>query len=630
MLAQLICTVAILASHAPQDNLGPVRTQSFSLPARDVTFISDIDGKEVSGNYSMEIKVTYKSIVDDFDSTPFRTLRMRPEKLAIPFSYTSTFTPGIETNEFFFIGNFSKLGVGFDELEPLVTYMSTGSAQAIGDIQRLKTQVNPNLDLKSGGWTQKTWFRESRMLLADVEVTYIPSGQPASAAIRGRGFSRVVGWYDALDDPDVKFFPDPAAGVPNEIKEAVGGVQLESFDSKEKVSLVIPGLDLASRYAIKPEDPLQITERQYYREKTDALNIDGMGWMKYAFGNNTYQGADGLTKTFGSPDVSQTYQSWIRQGLPSGDSLNALDFPNINVANPCSGEAWFPPGTLWLPDTPGYQPMTTSVGMRFPITDFVAGINGSDLQSNRRMRTHCLDMTLKEPEPGVKYYPFAQPNPVIDNLAQITNASRFRGPWDQARIWQYTDMATFKQISERLFPNIPLSQYVDNLLAVSKAGGYQGMDMAKNNQFEPLLLTAVDASPKALGFVIGQLEASKATELSRWLSGGAEEMEELIKTGGKGKDHAVLVMSELLTSYQGEVRKGALRYLKRTRSELAINQEALSSVLFVGDAGDALLALQVAEQHSTAFDKKMLEHFAEKGGTAEIKSQAKKLLDNMN
>ncbi|MCB0826442.1 MAG: hypothetical protein KDC26_09650 [Armatimonadetes bacterium] len=604
------------------------------MPAREVTFTPEGEDKPVKGNYSMDLKVTYRAADVGGDGSFYRTMQIRPESLGIPFTYTPTFTPASQVNDFQLLGDLTRVGVGFDELSPIMQFVNTTTPRIIGDVGRLKQRIEPNGDLQSGGWTHKTWSLIGRRVTADVEVVYTPVGQGPEKAVRGKGFSVIIGEFDVVGVPVLKFIPDPAVGVPKEIKESIGGIELTN-EQQERISWGLPPYferselsDLLDKIE-EEEGLLRQSQKDSQAKKTAMLRNNELGWINETLKANTYQGVEGLEGLFGESLESQTYRTWLKDGLPSGDSLNALEFPNINLPDPCSGEAWFPAGTLWLPDTPGYQPMATSVGTRFPITSFVAGINGVALQSDRRMRTHCLDMTLKEPAPGVKYYPYAQPDSVLKNLTQITNASRFRGPWDQARIWQYTDMATFKDIGERLFPSISLRQYVDNLLEVSKAGGYEGMDMAKNKQFEPMLLTAVDAKPEALGLVIGKLEEHKKTELSRWLSGGADEMEELIKSGGEGKDHAVLVMNELLTSYQPEIRKGALRYLKRTSAELAINPAALGMVIFSGDNGDALLTLQVAEQHSVTLEKPMLEHLTEKGATSEIKNLAKKLLGNM-
>ncbi|MBX3095756.1 MAG: hypothetical protein KF812_02730 [Fimbriimonadaceae bacterium] len=80
-----------------------------------------------------------------------------------------------------------------------------------------------------------------------------------------------------------------------------------------------------------------------------------------------------------------------------------------------------------------------------------------------KVRTLCIEMKKPEPTPRMRYRLMPPSSLGFLGLAEMARDSRFRGPWDQTRMWIATDYATYDQIREVLLPPPAQREYVREL-----------------------------------------------------------------------------------------------------------------------------------------------------------------------
>ena len=196
-------------------------------------------------------------------------------------------------------------------------------------------------------------------------------------------------------------------------------------------------------------------------------------------------------------------QSW--GGFFQGENMNSLGaFGNDGHAMMANIPTWeynLGPGTVFVPDDPAYQNMIGYLSLKVSFTyenNLVAGINGILLApQNGAMRTFCANMSKKEPDGTVKYYPYGNTDKVLVKLAELSSKSRQIGTQDQARIWIYTDKASLKEINERLSPPLIPGYYTRALREIDEAGGFKDADRKNKKLFDPALMFAPNGSKPA-------------------------------------------------------------------------------------------------------------------------------------
>jgi hypothetical protein len=237
---------------------------------------------------------------------------------------------------------------------------------------------------------------------------------------------------------------------------------------------------------------------------------------------------------------------------------------------------------------------------------FDASVDGSSPMF-ATARTHCLNKDLKEPELGVRYFPFMGNDDALVTLADLTSKSNFRGPWDQIRTWVYTDKIGYDEANERLFPGATEGQYVNNLFDVFKVGGFTAADLKDKKMFDPKLLAGAGALDKSFNWVAMQIGESSGKELRKWIEGMPQELQRLLKspTNDMEKKHVPRLMKQLLGSLDLDTRMGALTFLDKSvgaEAQLKDKVGDLRASVFSIDEKEATLAKKVAARYVTPTD----------------------------
>ncbi len=235
----------------------------------------------------------------------------------------------------------------------------------------------------------------------------------------------------------------------------------------------------------------------------------------------------------------------------------------------------FPAGTCYDTDEDGIQDVVqirdakltippNSDALAIAIYE-VAGIAGpSFLPGNGKatveLKTMCLEMAKREPRKGIKFVPTRAPSSDVARIAQQISKSMVVGPWDQAKVWIYTDSATYTEIEKKLIPPPPPAMYVRSLHDLSRIGISLREDRYRGC-FEPRLLAAV-ASPEASGWFAEAILAMKPDEVARWLQGeGRGRMLKLLEGDKDSVAHFALVVRALCMQPGVESQRAGLSLL---------------------------------------------------------------------
>lgn len=399
--------------------------------------------------------------------------------------------------------------------------------------------------------------------------------------------------------------PDPDTGaVPR-----LGGLTFtdEYAGKLGRPDIWLPRLGL--RYDVRNGDP--VSAAQYVRDVGRSLGENEV---------NRLVGASGL-------ELPQVY-GMLQSAGARGDDMNRLRFPGDPEGLgdiDCGSEFDAPIGTMWVPSQPGYQTMMNFTPLQFR---FEPSLSEGGVVLTAEMQTHCLSMSKKEPDAGVAYFPYAPSDTMLPALGRIANASRFRGPWDQARTWIYTDKASMEEINKRLFPPVSASQYVNGLWDVVRLGGFGERELKNRTIFTPNLLLCVTSRDEAVAWLVAHLSSNFARETGAWLSRAPAELMNLAAGDDTEKKHLRRLVPALLAQREKETRIGALEFLMKLRSPDALKDGvgSLRVSLFSEDAKEVELALDVSARYQEKRLVPVIRWLAEKGANEAIRRKAAALL----
>jgi len=172
-------------------------------------------------------------------------------------------------------------------------------------------------------------------------------------------------------------------------------------------------------------------------------------------------------KSFPISNPNANYQALVKnmkwgeaQVTAQGESMTACTF---NISGDPMAQLYLPAGTLLVPDNNRDQVMMVIENYN---SSLVAGINPFQDQ----VRVACTQMGKDEPTSKTKFAIASPTDGNLKRLAQYTVNSRFRGAWDQVRMWIYTDGATYDEIAKKMTPMVAKPTYLQELDRVLKGG----------------------------------------------------------------------------------------------------------------------------------------------------------------
>lgn len=435
--------------------------------------------------------------------------------------------------------------------------------------------VDPNVGIASGGWTERRWRAKKH------KATIVLMKEDGGLPVRVPGVSIPVGDYWRAEDRPYfeKFYPDTKPD--RALQQAIGGFTYQAKPESAGVQFTFP---------TPGKDPFGTDESVYFQEFN--------AWWDFSLGQNPPGKANQLLSESGLNFKDFTTLSQTL--APQGDDMNYLNF--TLTENDCHGSIDAPAGTLWLPSKPGYQRMMT--GVRFDhmvaFDQVESNVGPRPPQQVLKMRTLCLDMKLKMPEAGVRYYPCRPKDQALYTLGELMDSSSFRGPWDQARTWIYMDKASLAEVNDTLQMRLPASAYLAALGDLARNGLVSTADAKLAKIFDPALLSAAGATTDVTQWFATNLERNHRVALVKFLKAAPSDY---LKLGSEATDKAAIdtfaaQMKIFLASRHADVRLATLDLLVNNASRLAAMKGKVGKFTasqIKGDAAEVGLAKKAAE-----------------------------------
>lgn len=571
-------------------------SRSFGQTTQDVPDPSD-PNKTVKAtvSYFWNYRVHEEDEPDDREVV--RTVRVRPESPAKPFTMRETRVglednPGNQQAINTLASNFVREGIPTSDAPNFERSLQAMRREGAGYIDDKPVTIDPNLGIKPGGWTVReygydVWVTDLHISL--VKKIEIPGREPQLVRVGEEQIYDLWEYWTPVPMIRERFIPD-ADGSNNsayQMPELIGGVKFtDEYANLTGIGYVAPPRLNSNETTFGVGVMVNtMTASNYIDRVFETLPKD----------KNTVFNLIKLTPT----RVEQMLNTTAAQGTDMNSLTLSSDLSSLNVP-PCGSEMYMPPSTLWIPDRSGYQTMmsTTPVRLRY---NFDVSVDGS-YPMFESFRTHCLNKDLKEPEAGVRYFPFMTNDDTLVSLAEVTNKSNFRGPWDQVRTWIYTDKLGIDEANERLFPGVTEGQYTNNLYDVFKFGGLNAADLKSKKLFDPKLLSAAGAVDKAFDWLAMQVGELAGKEVRKWIEGMPADLQRMLKTPANDaeKKHIPRLVKQMLGSLDLDTRLGALTWLdKSTGAEAQLLDKigTLQASIHSVDEKEAALAKKIAPRY---------------------------------
>lgn len=575
--------------------------------------------KVMDGGKEVEADVTYYATFSLLSNslTPseqmnrvFRILDVRPEHPGERFNMSCIFEK-VDPNE-------------GEMLEAYLTFREFGASESIGAeiLKAIKSitaysagvgkdavSCDPNSGIKPDGWTHREYGHSLSKCVCAYQITKVWSiGGKKSSKVEKGGTIEIGDMWTPKRDPLVdRFRPD---GEPEkETQEEMGGVTVKPSPTANPFQIFLPQIKGNPYYpSIKPV--------QYIKDVTEENGSELVDLM--------------VKEGFTIPRMIDI----LGKIAPEGTDMNRLSF--LEGGDPCDSDMDFPPGTIWIPSDPAYQSMMTGVRFNRRILgfDLYASLNPAPQDGKFAMRTLCLNMEKREPAKGVKYYPYRPSDPVIPMLARRMDESRSRGPWDQARMWIYTDKATMEMVNHKLVNGVGTSAYLMALADVGWAGGLSDKMLKDPKFFTPELMLGSGAPEYASSYLMEVLDDLHPKKAGDWLRKNATSMLQLVGPQADQDDnkHLAETLRRLTLFNAPEDREAALKFMLATQKELAGLKGQLGSgrlALYSGRNEEVAPALALVKAGYLTPAKDALEFVAVNGPGDANKALAKEILGGL-
>ncbi|MDI9637401.1 hypothetical protein QPK87_10790 [Kamptonema cortianum] len=240
--------------------------------------------------------------------------------------------------------------------------------------------------------------------------------------------------------------------------------------------------------------------------------------------------------------------------LPEYVSLNITgeDMNYANVSFTCStgqdAEFYLPAGSTLIPNDPSIQDMITTEPVRFALAKHASLHPAGDIME-QKVRVMCLQMPKKEPTKSTKFAPALSTDPRTSVLAQLTGASRFSGPWDQARLWMLTDNATFDEINKRLSPKLSPRRFIMMMRESNDAGVLNDKTLKDEKLLDPKVLLTPGTATDDVHWYVSAMALVDPNTLAKSVRDNMRVYANMAKgEDAESRDHVMAISTGLLST----------------------------------------------------------------------------------
>lgn len=613
-LESMVSVLGVLVLGLSHVETGPDRWQG-AVPVSTVTLQSVQEMRTVEGIERL-LPVTYKADFLPTTGDPrqgvtlrgFRDISFRMESAPQAFSMTPTLN-AIDVSRIEVVNCSRTLGMygGSPLVGRYVNDALTGTLNVIAKHENFAKPVTANAAdyAQPNGWNtlKYDYSLKDFGLRYEVSANY-KYGDKEYSDLEVQGKIDIGNiWMPQYEPTKIEFAPD---GMPDKaLQQQLGGITVSPVTVGVNYQALFPPIGLGQINGGKdPKGYISDVERA-----NGGKLVDSMQKLGYTL-----------------PQMLAALQTLA----PEGTDMNRLNFPPMGT-DPCDYDLDCPPGTIWYPSNPAYQAMMTGVRyQRLTFSDWVAGI-GIRHQDSQAMRVLCMNMEKKEPAAGVKYFPYRSNDPVIPTLARLMDQANFRGPWDQARLWIYTDKATFEQVTERLVNGVGHSAYLMALADVAFSGGLDEKMLKDSKYIRPEFILGSGAPEYARNWLLESLNTYHPKKTGDWLKGNATTLLQLVGPNSDADDHQVLAdaLNRIGSFSAPEDREAVLRFVSAAKAQLVVLKGMLlfgSDSLYSGRESEVALALALIKDGVVTKPEEALAYVAEVGPGDANKALAKQLM----
>ena len=264
-----------------------------------------------------------------------------------------------------------------------------------------------------------------------------------------------------------------------------------------------------------------------------------------------------------SPDMAGLLKESKFEAVGVDINTAVIREPNF-AATPNLKWIFLPSGTVLVPGKGGVQSMITVDPLLLKSSALTDGVF-----EDKSIAVHCLEIDKAPPDSTVTFTLSRGSDPILRNLAMMTARSSIRGPWDQARLWIYSDKASLERINKRLALGCPPGMYVRALWEVQTMAGFKDKDLDNPDLFAPSLLGGPGNRKEAVGWFTGVLLARHRPALVQYLKSGGKEFAELATSSNPLAGPQFLrILGLLLASEHADARMATLQLLDAQDKEV--------------------------------------------------------------
>lgn len=284
------------------------------------------------------------------------------------------------------------------------------------------------------------------------------------------------------------------------------------------------------------------------------------------------------------------------------------------------------PGMVFVPRNPRTQVMIVGVGQ-------VVLLKPGETRVIT-VRVLCAEKEKDEPDENDEFL-LANPNDnAIATVCGFMNKSRFRGPWDQARVWIFSDQAPLSEINKRLIPGCSKGRYLNNLFDLARSGSIDMEAPATRKLMDPTLLTESGSRLDAVEWFIAAV-ASQGQQAIIDLVLKNKEFQELCSKPKDASDamHGATVAKSLCRGKSKPMQLAGLECLlktfskdKKKEAEQAGAMAAAGELIHSKDPQIAEEATEVVDVYSHKVPKEALQLASKHGVSEKVKEWARKAL----
>lgn len=235
------------------------------------------------------------------------------------------------------------------------------------------------------------------------------------------------------------------------------------------------------------------------------------------------------------------------------------------------------PGAVLKPHDPAFQDVLLSsrVLAKFaPLQDQFAATRFTYFAPPATGVAACLNMNKQMPTRATKFRAAMPADGRLAHLGRVGAEQVTFGPWDQARVWIYTEGASLEKVNEKMLLGVTTTQYVGELYNLEKKVGVDLRTPKFRSCFAPSHLLGKAGAAAPIEWYASKISELDAAGVADFLNDRRSDFGQLLSglEVARQRLHTISLLNGLLKSNSASVQLAALKLLNEHAdpAELAI------------------------------------------------------------